>query len=246
MNPKRIAPLLAAVVLLGLVVGCGTQNHDPVITALTATPDATVRPLETVVLAVTATDEDTDSLAFAWSATAGTLSATTGENVTWTAPDGAVTGTVTVACSDGRGGEDAASKDVSSRAWLRYDMDGTTADSTYLPNPGTTEAVFVFELDSDPFPVGSIVDSVFLTTDFEPAAELQLEQFNVWVVSPSGTQRLIYDGYDLTELDVYDLRITVFAGEPAPGTWKLRITRERQGGVEGYADECILQVYYHY
>ncbi|MFO7675658.1 MAG: hypothetical protein R6X12_05045 [bacterium] len=242
---RRIAPLPMAVALLGLLVGCG-QNHDPVITSLTATPDATVRPLETVLLAVSATDEDSDSLAFTWNATVGTLSATTGETVTWTAPDGAATGTVTVACSDGQGGTDAASKDVSSRAWNRSAMDGETPDSTYLLNPGTTEATFVFELDGDPFPAGSIVDSVFITTDFEPTEQLQHEQFNVWVVSPSGTQKLIYDGYDLILLDVYDLRLTpTFAGEPAEGAWKLRVTRVNQG-VEGFFAACDLEVFYHY
>ncbi|MBN2538092.1 hypothetical protein JXB37_07450, partial [candidate division WOR-3 bacterium] len=195
MDPKRIAPLLAvaAAGLVGLLFGCGELNHDPVITSLTATPDTTVRPGAVIVLAVSATDVDDDSLAFSWSATAGTLSATTGESVEWTAPDSATAGTVTVACSDGQGGEDSAFKAVNSRAWLEFDMDGYTPDSTHLANPGLTEAEFTFELDGDPFPPGSVADSVFITTDFVPDT-LALEGFDVWVVSPTGTASLIYDG----------------------------------------------------
>jgi hypothetical protein len=245
-NWKRIAPLMVVVGLAALLTGCTeTANHNPIITSLTADPTGTVRPGAAVVLTVVATDEDSDSLAFTWTATVGILSSTAGETVTWTAPNGEATGTVTVACSDGQGGEDTAFTAVNSRAWNNYNIDGYTSDSTYLNNPGTSEVTFEFELDSDTFPTGAIAESVFVTTDFEPIDTLGLEQFSVWVVSPSGITSLIYDGFNMTDLDVDDLRIRDFEGQSAVGAWKLRITRTYQG-VEGYADQCGLTVYYHW
>ncbi|MEO0081118.1 MAG: hypothetical protein ABIL25_02350 [candidate division WOR-3 bacterium] len=246
MSLKRIRPLLLVASLVALLAGCSQpRNHNPVISSLTATPDGTVRPGTAVAISVSAADEDGDVLEFTWSATTGTLSATRGETVTWTAPNGAASGTVTVVCRDGRGGEDVATRNVSSRAWYSFNMDGYTPESTYLANPGTSETTFEFELDGDPFPSGAIVDSAFVTTDFEPLDELELEQFNVWVVTPTGTRVLIYDGFNLTNLAVDEMALPGIAGESAEGPWRLRVTREAKG-IEGYADECCLTVFYHY
>lgn len=244
MSLKRIGPLLVAAALVSLL-GCSqTRNHDPIIGSISATPDGTVRPGDQIVLSISATDEDGDELTFSWSATAGTLSASTGDRVTWTAPSGAATAAISVTCSDGQGGEDTKTKNVTTRDWYYDNMDGATSESTYLANPGTAEAAFTFEMD-EPFPAGAVVESAFVTTDFEPLDELELEQFNVWAVSPSGTRVLIYDGFNLTTLDVDDLALDAFQDESAEGTWKLRITRQAKG-IEGYADECEMTVYYRY
>jgi hypothetical protein len=248
MNHKIVARLLVVAGLIGLLTGCdeGVLNHNPIINSLTATPDTTVRPGETVALAVSATDEDNDSLAFVWSVTAGALSANIGQNVVWTAPLGSTSGTVSVACSDGQGGTDTAYKAVNARAWEHFDLDGFTPDSSGLLNPGTTEMVFLFEFKTDgPFPANALVDSIFVTTDFMPQDSLEREWFNVWVVSPSGTLVLIYDGFNLTHLNVDDLILPEFVNEPADGVWKLRVTRQN-AGTEGYAEECGLTIHYRF
>jgi len=157
---------------------------------------------------------------------------------------GEVAITITAACSDGQGGTDTAYHDIATRVWYVFDLDGYTPDSTPLANPGTSEAVFTFEADG-PFPPGAIAESVLVTTDFVPEDSLRLEIFNVWVVSPSGTEELIYDGFNLLHLLVDDLGLYSFVGEPADGTWKLRVTRENSG-VEGYADQCGLTVFYRW
>ena len=247
MGLKQTVPLLAVVVAATLLLpGCSGDklNAPPVIGSIAASPDRVMRAGEKVTLTVSATDKDGDLLAFTWSASAGTLSATSGETVVWTAPDPAADAVISVICGDGHGGEDNANRSIAMRAWLYGDMDGATPESTYLRNPGTSEAVFYFEMD-DLFPEGAIVESAFVTTDFEPIDELEYEVFNVWAVSPSGTTVLLYDGFNLTNLNVDDFSLNRFAGETAEGNWKIRVTRNAKG-VEGYADECDMTVYYRY
>ncbi len=247
MSLKRIGPLALAVAIVGLMVGCGEQiNHDPVIQSITATPDSPVRPEQTVTLTVTATDEDGDELTFTWNTTVGQLSATTGETVVWTAPNGAANGTVTVVCDDDHGGQAQASKAVSSIAW-QYgygDIDGETADSSYIRNPGTTETVFVMDPEVA-IPSGAVIDSAFVNTYFDPVDELELEQFYVWAVSPAGTQVLLYDGFNLTNLEVDDFRLAGTEGQTAEGTWKIKVERQTKG-VEGCIEDCELEIYFHY
>jgi len=242
---RRFGPLALAVAIVGLLLGCSnTVNHDPVIESISATPDAPVQPGSVVALTVTASDPDGDPLTCEWSATAGILSANTGTSVTWTAPNDAATATITVTCTDGNEGTDVETKTVSARAWMRNDVFAYTPDSTYLANPGTSEGVFEFDFD-ETFPSGALIDSALITTDFEPLDELEMEVFNVWVVSPAGSAVLVYDGFNLVTLDVDDFFLAGIAGEPAEGTWKLRVTRSAKG-VEGYADECELTVFYRY
>jgi len=245
MNLRRIGPLALAVAIVGLLLGCSNKvNHDPVIESLSATPDAPVQPGSAVTLTVAASDPDGDQLSYEWSATAGTLSASTGTSVTWTAPNDAAFATVTVTVRDDAEGADVETKTVSARAWMRNDVFAYSPDSTYLANPGTSEAVFEFDFDA-PFPSGARIDSAFITTDFEPLDELETEVFSVWVVSPTGTPVLVYDGFNLITLDVDDFKLTGIADELADGTWKLRVTRQAKG-IEGYADECELTVFYRY
>ena len=95
------------------------------------------------------------------------------------------------------------------------------------------------------FPAGAMVDSALVTTGFDPDDSLSMEQFSVWVVSPTGTEVLIYDGFNLTELEVDEFYLTGVEDETAEGTWKVKIERLTAGAV-GTIEECGLEVYYRY
>lgn len=105
---KRILFLVMALAAMMILAGCGQiipnpNNHAPEF----ATTEPTSQTLEvqvggTVDFSVEATDADNDNLSYVWTKTTGTLSATTGTDVTWTAPAQAGTATVTVKVTDGK------------------------------------------------------------------------------------------------------------------------------------------------
>jgi len=243
MQYRGIAVLTLTIALAGflMVPGCGEVNHNPVLGAITATPGDTAVPGGTVILKVSATDADGDQLTYTWSATAGTVAPTTGDSVVWTAPATPTTATVTVVCTDDKNGADTATKTLVARAWFSNEVDGETADSTYLPAPGTVEIPFTLDTTVH---AGGVVDSVILCTKFEPA-ELDTVIFNVYLVSPHGTEVLIYDGIDKTTLEVSDYKVDGYTGESAGGTWNLKVERPT-AGMEGYAEDCEIEIYYHY
>lgn len=73
---------LASAMLL-LAVSCA--NRPPVIEAIAAHPDTVVQNGQSKIEAV-ASDPDNDVLRYCWTASAGFLSESTGDTVTWTAP----------------------------------------------------------------------------------------------------------------------------------------------------------------
>jgi hypothetical protein len=248
MQRNVVAPVLLAVLLCGtmLMVGCPKKNTAPVFSSFTATPnDSVLMPTAVVTFKVAATDEDGDTtLTFTWSKSDGTISANSGDSVVWTAPNAAKVCTVSVKCSDGEADMDT-SKVVRVRAWLSGDLDGFTPDSTYLPNVGTTEIPFTWDVD-DPFPPGAILDSMLLTLEFDDSDTLELEQFNLYLVSPAGTEILLYDGVDLTTLDLSQFAVVGFAGEAVTGTWKLKFVRNNPSGYNGAVGSCDLDMTYKY
>ncbi len=247
MQRKVIAPALLAVLLCGtmLMVGCPKKNTAPVFSSFTATPnDSVLMPTAVVTFKVAATDEDSDSLTFTWSKSAGTMPVTYGDSAVWTAPSAVGVCTVSVKCSDGEAEIDT-SRVVRVRAWLSGDLDGLTPDSTYLPNVGTTEIPFTWDVD-DPFPPGAIVDSMLLTMAFDDSDSLEMEQFYVYLVSPAGTELLLYDGVERTNLDLEQYTVPGFADEAVTGTWKLKFVRNNPSGRNGVVEECDLDVTYKY
>ena len=247
MQRKVIAPALLAVLFCGtmLTVGCSKKNTAPVFSSFTATPsDSVLMPSSVVTLKVAATDEDNDSLTFTWSKSAGTMPVTYGDSAVWTAPNAAQVCTVSVKCSDGTADIDT-SHVVRVRAWLSGDLDGFTPDSTYLPNVGTTEIPFTWDVD-DPFPPGAKVDSMLLTMTFDDSDSLEMEQFNVYLVSPAGTEVLLYDGVELTTLDLEQYAVPGFAGEVVTGTWELKFVRNNPTGRNGVVESCDLDMTYKY
>jgi hypothetical protein len=245
MNRKVLAPVLLAVLLCGamLTVGCSKKNSAPVFSSFTATPnDSVLMPTSVVTFKVAATDEDNDSLTFTWSKSAGTMPVTYGDSAVWTAPNAAKVCTVSVKCSDGTADIDT-SKVVRVRDWLSGDLDAFTPDSTYLPNVGTTEVPFTWD---DTLPPGAIVDSILLTLEFDDSDTLEMEQFTLHLVSPAGTEILLYDGVDLTTLDLSQFAVVGFAGEAATGTWKLKFVRNNPAGYNGAVEACDLDMTYKY
>ena len=104
-----IAPVLLAVLLCGtvLMVGCPGEGNELTFTAFTATPnDSVLAPTTAVTFTVDADNEDKDTISFTWSKSAGTLSATTGDSVVWTAPSAASVCTISVRATDDDGTAD--------------------------------------------------------------------------------------------------------------------------------------------
>jgi hypothetical protein len=89
-----ITALLASMIILG----CG-ENTAPFIDDLMI-PDE-VKAGDSVQLEVVAHDLDGNTLTYTWEVDRGQLSSTTGRTVTWTAPNGVKSVTVTVLVSDG-------------------------------------------------------------------------------------------------------------------------------------------------
>ncbi len=104
-----------------------TKVSAPVISEVTLS-QSTVTVSGQLTLSVNAKDDDGDTVTCTWSATGGTLSASTGTSVTLTAPTSAATVTVTVKCSDGTN-EVSATKDIS-----------VVATSATNQNPAVTTA----------------------------------------------------------------------------------------------------------
>ena len=242
MNLRQIVPLFIAVAMFGLIAGCSVDaNHDPVITGITATPSGQVRPNESVILQVAATDEDGDQLTFTWSATGGQLSAVSGDNVTWTAPASAQACIVSVVCSDGLEGHASADQPVDVRAWMTGYASAVHDDSVYVPNPGIVDLALEWEEQ-----VGSnaLVDSAFVSNlELEPDS-LEGDAFQIWAVTPTGSRILLWDRLS-GQPELIDTRIQGIAGQAANGTWKISVSREAKG-LECCVDDAEVEVYYRY
>jgi hypothetical protein len=225
--------------------GCPKKNSEPAFSAFTRSPaDSVLVPASQVTFKVAATDEDGDALTFTWTFSAGTPTTASGDSVVWTAPSAAKTCTVSVKCSDGEAEIDT-SMVVKVRDWMTGNISGMTADSTYLPNNATTEIPFTWD-PSDTLKSGAIVKTVVLSIAVDEADSLEIEQFNVHLVSPKGTAVLVYDGVSLTELELSLEEVEGFAGEPVAGTWKLKFARTNPTGYNGVVEECDLDIDYKY
>jgi hypothetical protein len=106
MNMKRyfvIGAIVVAAAVVSILVHGALANHPPVIASLQAEPVG-VPPAGTCQIVCDATDPDGDALSYNWSYNFGGL-AGDGATVTWTAPNSEGSYNVTVAVTDGRGGE---------------------------------------------------------------------------------------------------------------------------------------------
>ena len=115
---SRLVPPMHIVLVLvsvGLVAAPGCRkllpNDAPVITSVTG--PSSVKAGASASFTCNATDPNGDALTYTWSRTSGSLNATTGKTVTWTAPSTSGSATISVTVKDGRNGTDASSKLVS-------------------------------------------------------------------------------------------------------------------------------------
>ncbi len=106
---KRVLAMMTVIALLGVVgvVGCGGGgggggNQNPAITSLTSAAGALWPGAATNVTCV-ATDANGDTLTYGWTATGGTFTGA-GATVSWNAPAGGGSYTITCKVSDGAGG----------------------------------------------------------------------------------------------------------------------------------------------
>lgn len=220
--------VFAAIIFLS---GCNS-NHKPLIAAIEANPSDSVAPGGIVSLKVFASDADGDQLTFFWTTSAGTLSATTGDSVFWTAPDAPGSAIVTVVCDDGRGGTDTATKGLGIRAWRYGNVDETFDDPVSIPNPGSVEVSL--DLSSE-VPNGALADSVWITVEFDPDT-VDGEYFEMRLIGPSGREILFWDNRT-GPLNVDGELIPQLVNEPVKGNWRLKVAREVAG------EECVLDAY---
>jgi len=89
----------------------GGNNHDPVISNLSADPPS-IDTDETSTITCTASDEDVgDTFTYTWTKTGGTITGS-GSAIIWTSPSTEGTYTITCTVSDGEGGEDSESINI--------------------------------------------------------------------------------------------------------------------------------------
>jgi len=97
---KGIKLALVSLVILVMLMAGGCFNKPPEITSLTPSSTSVARG-ESCTVTCVATDPDTDTITYAWTATAGAISGT-GSTITWMAPTTEGSYSVTVAVSDGK------------------------------------------------------------------------------------------------------------------------------------------------
>ena len=121
-------------------------NAPPVICSLAA-DKSQVAPSGSCQIQCTASDEDDDSLAYTWSATAGDLSGT-GSTVTWQAPQQYEACDVTVIVEDGEGGIAEASLTLSVVANQPPQISSLDANPSAL-SPGSSTTITCIATDPD-------------------------------------------------------------------------------------------------
>jgi hypothetical protein len=107
MFPTKLSKSSIFILLLVITViftGCGGTappiNHSPTIVSLTANLQSPIEVNQSTVITCLATDQDGDTLTYAWTKTGGTITGS-GSTITWTAPTTAGTYTITCTVSDG-------------------------------------------------------------------------------------------------------------------------------------------------
>jgi len=99
---------VVAVAAMALFASSCVINRHPVITGLTAEAPGWTAPLDSLEVTCNASDLDSDTLSYSWTAEAGQISGT-GPGAVWTAPKEVGMYDITVVVDDGRGGEATAS-----------------------------------------------------------------------------------------------------------------------------------------
>lgn len=215
---KLLAICFMSLFIIIVITGC-QKNQSPVINSIAANPDS-VYPTQQVSLSANAEDPDGDELTFTWAATIGTLSATTGQSINWTAPDDTGRSTITVIAKDPDESADTLTKTIKVYPnWV--EGENNTAISIY-------DTITTFsQITISGVPSQAKVDSVAITVDINHSDPTDLK---IWLKSPDGTEITLWDGnfpggsvVALTDL---------FADESVNGTWTF-LVYDKYVGDEG-------------
>ncbi|OGN96007.1 MAG: hypothetical protein A2Z77_08245 [Chloroflexi bacterium RBG_13_51_36] len=227
MNRKRlliIIGIVAAVVVLVVLFDTLLANHRPAITSLEAEANR-VLPSESCQIACTATDADGDELSYNWSASGGGINGE-GATVTWTAPNSVGSYDVTVAVTDGRGGEVMKKVTIEVRTNRSPTIASLIADAAWtLPSGSLNVTCTASDPDGDELSYewstsGGNISGTGAAVSW--SAPQEVGTYNVTVV--------VTDSYG--SLDTRTLPTSVVTGQP-PIIAELRIT----------ADHCYLKKY---
>lgn len=228
--------LFISIVVLALMVGfvgCPKKNNPPEIQGITVTPPDSIKVGTQAHLKVNASDPDGDQLEFTWSATAGTLSATSGEEVDWTAPQDAGTYTITVEAKDEDGETDQATASIK------------VYRESYVYGENNTQVILyegywnTSRISISGAPNNAVADSLELTVDimhpYPQYLRIDLEPPNdpfYWIVwdqnYPGGKRSIKIDcnvGIPFSVNGDWDISIGVYTGggNGALNSWSLKI-----------------------
>ena len=115
----------------------GDVNHKPIISDLSVSP-RTAFIDQNITITCTASDQDGDTLAYSWSSSPGGTINGIGSKVTWESPATKGIHSITCLVSDGKGGEDSKSIDItvaSDSGGVRYSISWSEAESNGWKNP---------------------------------------------------------------------------------------------------------------
>ena len=230
---KKFLPLIALVILMGYI-GCGGENHPPVINDITFN-QTDIYPQDNVICTVDATDEDEDPLTFTWSATGGSFSSTTGETVTWTAPSDTGDYTITVEAKDEGDATDTYSETVTVKSLQGSIYEENLNDVPIYDFQWSQSQINVTEA-----PANAEVDSITVTTNIDHSYVGDL-----WILfeAPDSTVCTLWDYNQYPAAGYQTITTDLLQGRDVNGRWRLWI-HDGYAGDEGYLRDWNITIYY--
>jgi len=250
MRTSWTAPLVVlASALLLIVIGCTPPVTKPTITISHNAGGDSVALNGTVAFTAVVTPT---AATVAWTATGGTLSASSGLTTTWTAPGTAGDYTITaIATNSTEHDTDAKTIKVygtTTPPWLQGEVEFDNIDEYIIPNPGMTYSPIRFP-DDEWTPDGALVDSVAVEIDINYGGDPDsVPMMNVWIESPDGSRVQIRNesqSGDPSGEYPSDLFVA-FRDKPVNGTWRLIVQATEVNPVVGAIDGWYLDIKYRY
>ena len=244
MNKKRlpiIIGIVVAVVVLIVVFDTLLANHQPSIASLAA-PERVV-PSGSCQIVCNAADRDGDALSYDWSASGGDISGA-GAAVNWTAPESVGSCNITVAVTDGRGGEAVQQVTILVRTNRTPSINDLVADASWTLPLGTVQLTCTAsdpdedELSYEWTATGGAISGTGVAVDWTAPAQVGLYYIAVVVTDSHGRS------------DTRTVSLPVAQEEP-PIVEELRVTAEhcylkttstgyKVGKEQEYHIECVV------